>query len=56
MNGVHKKLSAAGCDLVMFGSRKKLSEVEQALAHSKKAGFAVFPAVPEVKREYGEGS
>jgi radical SAM superfamily enzyme YgiQ (UPF0313 family) len=55
VNGIFKKLSAAGCDVVMFGiesgsqrildgmnKRTKLSEIEQAVAHAKKAGIGII--------------
>lgn len=54
MNGVFEKLSAAGCDMVMFGiesgsqrvlnemnKKTKLLEIEQSVAHAKKAGIGI---------------
>ena len=54
VNEVFEKLSAAGCDLIMFGiesgsqrvldgmnKRTKLPEIERAVAHAKKAGIGL---------------
>jgi radical SAM superfamily enzyme YgiQ (UPF0313 family) len=75
VNGVFKKLSAAGCDMVMFGiesgsqrvldsmnKRTKLPDIEEAVAHAKKAGIDIIhgffivgspgETIEEVKQTY----